>query len=52
MDHWGTCVDSTHEGVLSAPWGSFFTTHEVLPYALDLWGSPSVILYFTGDLIP
>jgi len=26
MTHQGTCVESTHKGVLSTPWGNFFTT--------------------------
>ena len=28
MAHWGTCVDSTHKGVLFVPWGNFFTAHK------------------------
>ena len=51
MAHRGTCVDSTHKGVLSTPWGNFFITHGGCLYALDPWGSPSMILYFTGDLV-
>ena len=51
MSHWGTCVDSTHKGVLSATWGNFFTTQEGLPLCLGPTGGHSMILYFTGDLV-
>ena len=51
MAHWGTYVNFTHKEVLLAPWGNFFTTYGGCLYALDLRGSPSVILYLTGDLV-
>ena len=47
---WGTYVDSTHEGVLSTPWGNFLHNFRGgCPCALDPRVSNSMILYFTGD---
>ena len=52
MVHWGTCFDSTHEWVLSTPWGSFFSQLvKGRLCASDPRGSPSMILYFTRDLV-
>lgn len=47
--YWETCFDSTHEGVLFAPWGNIFKTHKGV--ACVSWGSPSMILYFAGGLV-
>ena len=52
MTHLGTCVNSTHEGVLSTSWGNFLhNSRGGYPYALDPQGSPSMILYFIGNLV-
>ena len=52
MAHWGTCADSTHEGVLSTPWENFLhNSRGGYHCALDPLGCPSMILYFTRDLV-
>ena len=45
-------MDYTLEGVLSIPWGKFLHNPPGgCSCALDPWGIPSVVLYFTGDLV-
>ena len=49
----GVDIDSTHEGVLSTPWGIFcFTTLEGFAFVpLDPRGSPPMIPDFAEDFI-
>ena len=50
--HWGTFVDSTHEEVLSTPWENFLHNSPGSTFVpRTIGGSPSMILYFTRDLV-
>ena len=51
-DSLGTFVDSTHEEVLSTPWENFLHNSPGSTFVpRTIGGSPSMILYFTRDLV-